>query len=160
MTDSQNENEISEQELSERIAILKRFRALLEQQRQNFMDYLIALERQHEKIELEDVDSVAAHTELTNKIVSDIKCLQKVIVPLRPLYERGASNNEISKIQNDLDILNKEVLVQNKKNRDLLQTKMSQVRSQMSAFASKNPYRGLRSVYAERNIGGTISLES
>lgn len=156
---NETEGELSREELDERIAVLRRFRALLEQQRQKFRDYLVVLERQHEKIEADDTDALVAHTELENQIVASIGRLQKVIVPLRPIYEKGAPSDAIVQIQEDLDALQKKVLIQNERNRTLLQTRMRELRAQMSAFAAKNPYRGRRSVYAERPVGNTVSIE-
>lgn len=153
---------LTEEELNERIAILKRFRTLLEQQRAKFQEYLIVLERQHTEIEMDDADAMAAHTELENQIVANIQNLQKVIVPMKALYESTVGdkpNSSISRIQDDLDGLERKVLMQNERNRTLLQARMAQLRSQMSAFANSNPYRGRRSVYAQRQSGSVVSLE-
>ncbi len=156
---NERESELSQQELNERIAILRRFRSLLEQQRQKFRDYLLVLEKQHEKIEADDTDALVAHTELENQIVANIQSLQKVIVPMRPLYERGSPNDAIVQIQADLDNLQKKVLLQNEQNRALLQNRMKDLQNQMNVFAAKNPYRGRRSVYAERSVGNAISID-
>ena len=40
------ENELTQAELDERVAILKRFRTLLEKQREKFQEYLKVLEKQ------------------------------------------------------------------------------------------------------------------
>ena len=48
------EKEISQEELEERIAIIKRFKKLLQQQRNKFEEYLLVLEKQSGKIEKED----------------------------------------------------------------------------------------------------------
>lgn len=153
--------DLTQEELEERIAILKRFRTLLEQQREKFQEYLIVLEKQHERIEADDTDSLEAHTALENQIVSNIRSLQKVIVPMQALYETksGAGDSSIAQIQNDLDNLQQKVLLQNERNRQLLQSHMTELKSQINAFASSNPYRGLRSVYAERPTGSMISIE-
>lgn len=153
--------ELSEDELNERIAILKRFRTLLEQQRQKFQEYLLVLEKQHEKIEADDTDSLEAHTNLENQIVENIKSLQKVIVPMQTLYNSNIQTQDksIIQIQNDLDELQKKVLIQNERNRNLLQARMNQLKIQMNTFAVNNPYRGRRSIYAERQSGSMISIE-
>ena len=46
--------ELSAKELEERIAILRRFKSLLEQQRNKFQEYLTVLENQQNKIEKDD----------------------------------------------------------------------------------------------------------
>ena len=159
--------ELSQEELDERVAIVKRFRSLLEQQRSKFREYLVVLESQHGKIEVEDGASLEAHAALGNQIVENIASLQKVIVPMQSLYEKkvraggknAASEKSIVVIQNDLDDLRKKVLAQNEKNRALLQTRLSQVKSQLNSMSKINPYFGNRSVYSDRGtVGGMISI--
>ena len=56
--------EISQEELNERIALLRRFRSLLEQQRGKFQEYLNVLEKQQDSITSENPENLLAHTEL------------------------------------------------------------------------------------------------
>ena len=152
--------ELSQKELDERVAILKRFRELLEQQRSKFKEYLTVLENQHGKIEAEDGDALAAHAELGNQIVKNIASLQKVIVPMQGLYQTKGrladTNQSVALIQDELNLLREKVLVQNEKNRVLLQSKMGQVRAQLNSFSTLNPYFGSRSVYSERSATGNV----
>ena len=60
--------EISQAELDERVAILRKFRALLEQQRKKFQEYLAVLEKQEHSIEEEDTEALVAHAELEQAI--------------------------------------------------------------------------------------------
>ena len=123
--------EITQEELNERVALLRRFRSLLEEQRGKFREYLTVLEKQQDSI--------------TN--------LQKVIVPMAKLYNSKAGTNnpaaedaEVAKLQNELSELQNKVLKQNAINRDLLRVHIEQLRSQIAGF--KNPYKTNRSVYA------------
>ena len=115
--------ELSKEELDERIAILKRFRKLLEQQRNKFQEYLTVLESQEGKIEAEDGDSIAAHTELESQIVKNLASLQKVIVPMQGMYNAIkpglplADNSIVEQLKLDLASLQKQVLAQNERNR-------------------------------------------
>mgnify|MGYP002855984673 CR=1 FL=1 len=159
---SMNNKNLTEDELNERIEIVKRFKSLLEQQRAKFREYLFVLEKQHEEIELDDSESMSAHAELENQIVANIKSLQKVIVPMNDLYQSVADGEDscaIGNIQIDLEKLQKQVLVQNERNRELLQARMNQLKCQMNTFAISNPYRGKRSIYAERQSGNMVSIE-
>ena len=79
--------ELSQEELDERVAILRRFRSLLEQQRNKFREYLLVLEKQEGTIEAEDPDAIIAHSELEEQIVRNIGSLQKVIAPMQQLYQ-------------------------------------------------------------------------
>lgn len=154
--------EISQEELNERIALLKKFRSLLLQQREKFQEYLTVLEKQETSIESENSEKLLAHTELEQQVVSNIMNLQKVIVPMSELYkERGAHLEEESvvAIQKDLNDLQQKVLEQNAKNRELLKAHIVQIRSQISSL--KNPYKNNRSIYAEKaTVGNLVAVEA
>ena len=49
---------ITQEELNERVAILKRFRSLLEQQRNKFREYLTVLEKQQDSINDENTEKL------------------------------------------------------------------------------------------------------
>ena len=151
--------EISAQELEERVALLKKFRSLLQQQRDKFREYLTVLEKQENSITTENADALLAHTELEQQVVSNIMNLQKVIVPMSDLYkERGGDQKEasITSLQNDLSDLQDKVLAQNKKNRDLLRSHIASIRTQISSF--RNPYKSRRSIYAEKSGTGSVVM--
>lgn len=154
--------QISQEELNERIALLKKFRSLLEQQRAKFQEYLTVLEKQESSIESEKAESLIAHTELEQQVVANIMNLQKVIVPMSELCkEKGAvvEDASVNSIQRDLDDLQKKVLAQNEKNRELLKTHIVQIRKQIASL--KNPYKNARSVYAEKaNVGNFVAVEA
>ena len=146
--------DISKEELEERVAIIHRFKALLEQQRGKFQEYLTVLEKQQDSITSENPDNLLAHTELEQQIVKNLSNLQKVIVPMKKLYNAGSGSAatsaqedaEIMKIQNDLSDLQSKVMKQNEINRDVLKVHIEQLRTQITNF--KNPYKNNRSVYA------------
>ncbi|MBQ4378153.1 MAG: flagellar biosynthesis protein FlgN [Treponema sp.] len=154
--------ELTKEELDERVAILKRFRKLLEQQRNKFQEYLMVLESQEGKIEIEDGDSIAAHAQLENQIVENLASLQKVIVPMQGMYNAimpgvpVSENATVEKLQFDLATLQKQVLAQNERNRNLLQAQMSKIKNQIGALNLHNPYRGRSSVYAEKTAVGSV----
>lgn len=159
--------EISEDELNERVRVLRRFRSLLEMQRKKFCDYLEILEKQQDSINAENADIVASHAELETQVVEGICNLQKVIVPMAKLYYGGtaggvksgsvAANTEeerVREIQSDLNRLQTQVLAQNKKNRALLKSYLVHLREQIDAF--QNPYAGRQSVYAAAAASGAL----
>lgn len=152
--------EISQKELEERVAILRRFRSLLEQQRAKFQEYLTVLEKQETSIESEDTNAIISHAELEQQVVAGIKNLQKVIVPMSEMYNSSAkgtlvkADQSVEAIQNDLEKLQDKVLQQNQKNRELLRSHLMQIRAQLDNF--KNPYRNVRSVYATKVAQGNL----
>lgn len=159
------ETKLSQEELNERIQILKKFRQLLEQQRTKFQEYLKVLEAQESKINEENAEALLAHSELEAQIVKGIGSLQKVIVPMQDLVTRThaatynpADAKPIEGIKAELAKLQGQVLKQNEKNRNLLKFHMAQVREQIQEF--KNPYRSLNSVYfTTMTTGSRIQVE-
>ncbi|MEE0893779.1 MAG: flagellar biosynthesis protein FlgN [Treponema sp.] len=159
------ETKLSQEELNERIQILKKFRQLLEQQRTKFQEYLKVLEAQESKINEENAEALLAHSELEAQIVKGIGSLQKVIVPMQDLVTRThaatynpADAKPIEDIKAELAKLQGQVLKQNEKNRNLLKFHMAQIKEQIQEF--KNPYRSLNSVYfTTMTTGSRIQVE-
>lgn len=152
---------LDQRELDERVAILRRFRYLLEQQRDKFQEYLRILEMQEDEINEDDAEAIMAHADLANQIVKNIGSLQKIIVPMQRLYEKSHAatyNPEeiipVTKIQDDLIALRAQVVSQNIRNQKLLRVRMLDIRRDISGI--KNPYRAHRSVYARQDDGGNM----
>ena len=157
--------EITQQELDERVALLRRFRSLLEQQRNKFQEYLTVLEKQNDSITSQNAESLLAHTELEQQVVRNIANLQKVIVPMQKMYKAAvpmAHTDEelsINTIQNELNDLQNKVLKQNQINRDLLRVHIETIRAQIQNF--KNPYKNVRSVYAQpQHVASLVEVEA
>ena len=139
---------LNDSEIAERVAVLKRFRSLLEQQRLKFREYLTVLEKQEKSISDENTDAVLQHTELEESIIAEIFTIQKVIDPLEYMYTNICKNEHsgIPHLKTDLDDLQKRVLAQNKRNRELLQTHITGLRQQIASL--KRPYAHKESIYA------------
>ncbi|MBP3560893.1 MAG: flagellar biosynthesis protein FlgN [Treponema sp.] len=152
--------EITQEELNERVEILKKLRALLEMQRNKFREYLKVLEQQEHSIETENSEALIMHTELEQEVVKGIANLQKVIIPMSELYKSSSSSDgnisdsAVNELQKDLSNLQNKVLAQNEKNRELLRTHMTQIKTQIEQF--KNPYRNVKSVYAQKVTAGNF----
>ena len=140
--------ELTQAEIDERTAILRRFRSLLEQQRDKFREYLRVLESQSKMIQEENTQSLLAHTELEQQIASHIISLQKVIKPMELMYQERISKGrgdvaDIPVLQADLERLQRQVLERNHSNRNLLKLHMSQIKERGSCFSksfSKNDF--------------------
>ena len=137
---------LNDSEIAERVAVLKRFRSLLEQQRLKFREYLTVLEKQEKSISDENTDAVLQHTELEESIIAEIFTIQKVIDPLEYMYTNICKNehSDIPHLKTDLDDLQKRVLAQNKRNRELLQTHITGLRQQIASL--KRPYAHKESI--------------
>ena len=79
--------DLSEKELSERVAVLTRFRKLLSEQQKKFREYLVVLEKQQDSLNQKNTENLEHYSTLSTQIMSNIKTLQKVKEPLATLYE-------------------------------------------------------------------------
>lgn len=164
--------ELSQAELDQRVAVLKRFRELLANQRDKFRSYMDLLGHQKRDIESGDVDALVAHVEAEQGIVAEIFAVQKVIAPLEDLYRAvyhtdgnsdglsqvtaseaagsATSSNSpqgISELKNTLETLKNEVVQRNTENQALLKQRMDMLRHQIMSV--NNPYTKRKSVYTQ-----------
>ncbi|MGO8693121.1 MAG: flagellar biosynthesis protein FlgN [Rectinemataceae bacterium] len=146
--------------LEQRVAVLRRFRELLSQQRDKFERYLVVLDHEHSDIECGDVDSLVAHVDLESQIVSEIFTFQKVIDPLEDLYRAAypsAAVEDVSRIEAALLGLRTEVSARNAENRLLLKRRMEMLRGEIAGF--RNPLAARKSVFASNGEGGLLNIE-
>ena len=159
--DAQNTtNELSQEEINERVAVLKRFRKLLEQQRAKFQEYLSVLEKQENGILDENAEIIFQHAELEGQIVSSISNLQRVITPIEDMYKKLGSpdSTEIPELKCELEKLQGEVLAQNEKNRNLLKSQMEELKERLNKINNPktNPYAKRRNIYSQLMHTATV----
>lgn len=148
-------------ELQRRVAMLRRLRELLLDQRSKFENYLSVLDHERGDIESGDVDRLVAHVEVEEAIVSEIFTFQKTIDPLEDLMRTALPAGdsawmEVAGIKDNLQDLKREVLKRNEENRTLLRARMDVIRSQVMAL--KKPLAARRPVYAERDAGSLVDI--
>ena len=148
--------ELSKEEVERRVAILKRFRELLSQQRDHFRQYLEILDKQKDVIEKGSADDLFVHVELEEKIVNDIFAIQKVIDPLEAMYQASfpAGNarsfdasagilpgeiRELPSLRETLGELQTEAMARSERNRELLSKRMEDLRQEIKTLRA-NPY--------------------
>jgi hypothetical protein len=161
-------NDIDSVELTQRIAVLRRFRTLLTQQRDRFKSYLDLLDKQQSVIESGSADDLLSYVEIEEKIVADIFSIQKVIDPLEEMYHSVISNfgpinpiktesdDEVPSLKAALENLKSEAVIRSTKNKELLSKRMIELRSEIKALRN-NPYAAgtRRSNFSD---AGTASL--
>ena len=148
---------LSRQEIDQRVAVLKRFKALLQEQRQKFSDYLVVLETQERSIHEENIDALVHHTELEQSIIGDIFTIQKVIDPIEEMYRLGMpdkDDTEVVRLKSDLNKLQSQVIDQNQKNRELLQSRMADLRQEMISI--KPDYRYSKQALSKQEISASL----
>ena len=163
-----SKKEISQKELSQRVAVLKRFKELLKAQRDRFHAYLDALDKQKDVIERGTAEELLNHVELEEKIVADIFSIQKVIDPIEEMYHSialeipgghthkeagavsktvqagGKADEDVSGLKKALESLKSEAVVRSEQNRDLLAKRMAELRSEIKSLKNN--------VYSRRNV--------
>jgi hypothetical protein len=167
------QSDISPEELAQRVAVLRRFRTLLTQQRDRFRSYLEVLDKQKDIIESGSAEELLSHVELEEKIVADIFSIQKVIDPLEDMYHAAVSGfapagktarseasgdgeDEVPSLKAALNDLKNEAVLRSTHNKELLSKRMVELRSEIKSLR-ENPYaaNARRSAYSD---GGTASL--
>jgi hypothetical protein len=132
---------VSETEVTSRVVLLKRFRALLLQQRERFETYLAALDKQKDKVESGSVEDLIAHVEFEEKIIGDIMAIQKVIEPMRRIVPAAvlAASPDVRQIASTIETLRVEAATRVMRNKDLLQSRMKEIRTEINALRV-NPF--------------------
>jgi hypothetical protein len=162
---------LSEEEVAQRVAILKRFRELLRAQRDRFREYLNVLDKQQETIEQGKNEDLITHVEMEEQILKDIFTIQKVIDPLEGLYRTvtgeaappagtapDEGEAEVSSLKTALDGFKREAVVRTERNKDLLSKRMAGIRSELKNLRG-NPYAARPSIYADTGSPALIDLE-
>jgi uncharacterized protein (DUF849 family) len=140
---------LTAEELTQRVAVLRRFKTLLTQQRDRFRTYLDMLDKQQEIIESGSTDKLLLHVELEEKIVADIFSIQKVIDPLEQMYHNiihgaetihsGARDDEVPDLKTALENLKSEAVLRSSRNKELLSRRMVELRQEIKSLRN-NPY--------------------
>jgi hypothetical protein len=136
------ETRIGREELNQRVAILRRFRALLVEQRDRFRSYLEELDKQKDAIETGSAEELIAHVEMEEKIVADIFAIQKVINPLDEMYhtlsaggtDALGNETEVQGLKSALDSLKKEAVIRSNRNKDILSQRMLEIREEIKTL--------------------------
>jgi hypothetical protein len=171
------EQGISPEEVTRRVAILKRFRELLQAQRDRFREYLEVLDKQKDVIEQGRAEDLISQVELEEKIVADIFSIQKVIDPLenmyRTFYQEGHNaahpqgvpggarlrdGSDVLDLKSALEGLKREAVIRSERNKELLSKRMAELRSEIKSLRG-NPYAARRSVYGGEGSASLIDIK-
>jgi len=162
--------EIDSAELAQRVAVLKRFKTLLSQQRERFKSYLDLLDKQQNVIESGSAEDLLTYVEIEEKIVADIFSIQKVIDPLEEMYNSLTANHtaniklengvqeEVPSLKASLENLKNEAVIRSTKNKELLSKRMIELRQEIKTLRN-NPYAASgRSAYSNSNKASLVDL--
>jgi len=146
----ERKTKISDSELAQRVAVIKRFKDLLVQQCERFRTYLAVLDRQELLIGIDSADEIIAHVELEEQIVADIFTIQKVIDSMEVMYNAvGAAAgdsaglylpaNDVPELKATLEDLKIQAAVRSRRNRDLISSRMEEINNDIQAIKN-NPF--------------------
>ncbi|MCX7655764.1 MAG: flagellar protein FlgN [Treponemataceae bacterium] len=153
------QEDLSEEELAQRVAILKRFRELLVEQRNRFQQYLEVLDKQRDTIERGDTEALLSHVELEEKIVGEIFAIQKVIDPLEVMYRScyPEREEEIPPLKEALEHLKQEAIQRSEQNRTLLSRRMEELRQEIKTLRA-NPFAKRKSLFGDTDSASLIDI--
>ena len=162
---------VNAEELDQRIATLRRFREMLQAQRDRFRDYLAVLDKQQDRIVGDDTEGFLSYVELEEHIVKDIFNIQKVIDPLERLYRDLAASGgaadtgahaeeeaELGSLKAAVERLGNEAAANTARNREILARRITEIRSEIRSLRG-NPYAARQSIYADSGAPLMIDLE-
>jgi hypothetical protein len=144
---------LTESEIKRRVTVLKRFKALLIEQKQRFSRYIEILGKQKSIIENGKTEDIIAYVDLEEKLIAGIGALQKSIEPMRTLYENiagktdGVGETEITEISRALENLKTEAARRMEDNKALLQKRSAILGNELKNLRG-NPFAKRKSIYA------------
>jgi hypothetical protein len=155
---------ISEDELAQRVAILRRFRELLVKQRERFHHYLVTLEKQQAVIETGSSGQLADYIEQEEQIIADIFSIQKVIDPLEAMYNAAvpassSAADDVPALKSSLNELREQVATRSAHNRELLSARMDIIRSEIIALRNNPLANAARTAYNQSGTASIIDIE-
>ena len=127
-------SELSETEIRERVAILKRFKQALVRQRDRFKHQLLMLEQRGTSADSED--DLEFHIAMEQSIVKEIASFERTIEPLETLYRAHdpAGAREIPALREALERTREEVVRRTEYNREILQHQVEAIRDEISTL--------------------------
>lgn len=143
-------------EVGRRVAVLKRLKATLAQQREKFQTYLRVLDAEKASIEGDAVETLRAQVELEEELVVDIHAIQKVIDPLEAVVSASWDpDDEVVDLRSSLENLRVEVKKKSEENRGLLSRSMELVDHELIRIRPQ--VRG-RNPYAARSATSMVDI--
>jgi hypothetical protein len=151
---------LSGEEVEKRVAVLRRFKELLIEQRRRFRDYIDVLDKQKGVIENGNPDDILAHVELEENVAAGIIAVQKSLEPMQFLYESVCADSQdwdIPEISTSLASLKNETVERVRCNKDLLQKRMALIRDELKNLRG-NPFIKRKSIFAESQSAALLDI--
>jgi hypothetical protein len=149
---------ISAEEMGQRVAVLKRFRELLTEQRDRFREYLEVLDKQKDLIETGRTEDLNRHVNLEERILADIFSIQKVINPLEDVFHAAVREAaDLPELRSTLEDLKTEAKTRLERNKNLLSAEMVRIRKEIKFLGGKS-FVSRPSIYADSGVSSFIDI--
>ena len=145
-------------ELSERIAVLRRYRRMLELQRSRLQDYLDLLDTREASVKRGDFDGLETYTLLEQQVIKGIMDVQACIEPLADMYIRmmPEGSQDIEELKSRLESLRQKVLIRNAEGRAILKQHMSKLKTEIDGLRIP---QSTASVYVRSAVPQMVDLK-
>jgi len=144
---------LTKEEVDRRVALLKRLKATLLQQREKFRNYMAVLDAEKVSIENDKTDHLQAQVELDETLVAELHVFQRVIDPLEAVWKQSYPldhDDEVVELKATVASLKSQVQEKNASNRSLLSARMAYIQGEITRLRpnvrGRNPYAAARSV--------------
>jgi len=130
---------VMDEALSQRIAVLRRYRQMLELQRSRLQDYLDLLDTREAAVRRDDFDGLEAYTFLEAQVIKGIMDAQQCLEPLAVMYRQMVpeGSQDIDELQTRLESLRQKVLIRNEESRALLKRQMASLKSEIPSLSAR-----------------------
>lgn len=145
-------------EVAQRVAVLRRYRELLELQRGRLQDYLELLDTREAAVKRGDFDGLEQYTQMEQRVIKGIMEAQRCVEPLAELYRAAVpeGSRDIDELRQRLEGLRQKVLARNEEGRRLLQGHMAVLRAEIDSLRLPPD---TRSVYARPAAPSLVDIE-
>jgi hypothetical protein len=147
------------EEIDQRVISLKRYRRMLDLQREKLQGYLAVIDSREAALSVANYERLEEYTVLEQEAIKGLLTVQRCLEPLKVLYLQlnPGENKEVQSMESRLERLRQEVLQRNQESRALLRTQAQLLRTEISRVRSqKRP----PSIFAGRHEPSFIDLNA
>lgn len=140
--------------LDQRIAVLRRYRRMLELQRERLQDYLALIDTRERAVRAGDVDSLEQYTQAEQGVIKGIMAVQRCLEPLADMYRQAAPEGspDIDELHERLEGLRRKILARNEESLGLLKGQMDQIRTEITGLRVPGAKRSVYAAVAEPQL--------
>jgi len=123
-----------DEQLTKRITVLRRYRRMLELQRDRLQGYLHLIDQREDAIHLGDVNRLETYTQQEQQVLKGVMAVQRCLEPLAVMYRDAEPEGspDIDELHDRLEALRLKILARNAESRSVLKMHMENLRQEIS----------------------------